>query len=339
MTSKISIAFDAMGGDYAPDEIIKGAVLACGDLAIKAHLVGDVNEIKRVLRDINNSGVDTSRCDIELHNATEEIDMGEKNPARAVKKAQNSSVVVANKLVASGEAQGVVAAGNTGAATAASLFELKRIPGFERPCIVCFIPTVKGVMFLIDAGSNIDSDPNHIYQNALIGNILAKDLLGAANPKLGLLNIGGEPGKGTQLYKDAFELIEANKDFNFIGNVEGKTIIYDNCDVAVCDGYAGNIHLKALEGGLKMFEEVLKNEAKKSIIGKVAGLMLKSIGVFDYIKGHFHPSSYGGAILGGVNGVSIIAHGGSNAEAIKNSARQAKRAIEADVVAKVKHSI
>lgn len=346
--TQIRIAFDAMGGDFAPDEIVKGAVLACKEYAIEAHLVGTISEITRVLKadgiSVPDGVADGSQLSchggtVVLHESTEEIDMGEKNPARAVKKAQKSSIVIANKLVADDRADAVVAAGHTGAATATALFEIKRIEGFERPCIVCFIPTVTGVMLLIDAGSNIESSPEQIYQNALIANVLGKGLLGADSPRLGLLNIGGEPGKGTDLYKRSYELIEQNKDFNFVGNVEGKTIVYDNCDVAICDGFVGNIHLKALEGGLKMFEEVLKNEAKKSLIGKLAGLALKSIGVFEHIKNHFHPSSYGGAILGGINGVVIIAHGSSDARAIKNSARQAIRAVQADVIKQQRESI
>ncbi len=349
---KISISFDAMGGDHAPDEIVKGAVLASRELKIKSHIVGKISEIKRVLIALGVSKAselsastesfviqDSSGLDLEIHEANDEIDMGEKNPARAVKKAVNSSIVVSNRLVAEGKADAVVAAGNTGAATAAALFGLKRIPGFERPCIVCFLPTIKGLMLLIDAGSNIESTANHIYQNALIGDILAKSLLGSSSPRVGLLNVGGEPGKGNALYKEAYELIEQNKDLNFVGNVEGKTIIHDNCEVAVCDGFVGNIHLKALEGGVKMFEQILKNKVKTNPIATLAAMTLKAVGVFDHIKNKLHPSSYGGAMLGGVNGIMMIAHGSSDAEAIKNAARQAKKAVEADVINQLKNSL
>lgn len=337
MSTQVTISFDAMGGDYAPREIVKGAVLACQEFSIKALLVGKKEDIGKEL-----AKHDTTGLDIEIFHADEEIDMGEKNPARAVRAAKNSSIMMANRLVAEGKADAVVAAGHTGAASASALFEQKRIPGFERPCIVCFIPTIASKMLLIDAGSNIESNLNQMVQNAIIGDIMARGLMNIEKPRVGLLNIGGEAAKGTELYKETYEELKKLSDqgkINFIGNVEGKTIIKGVCDVAIADGFAGNIHLKALEGGLRMFEELLRYEIKKSFFNTIAGMILKATGVFERIKKHFHPSSYGGALLGGINGVTIIAHGGSNAEAIKNSAQLAITAVESRIIDKVRESL
>lgn len=337
--SKIAIAFDAMGGDFAPFEIIHGAVLAAKDFGIKAILVGEKSRIDHTLSEIDHtSPFDIEDYDIEVLDAPDEITMDELNPARAVKRAQNSSIVLANKLVAEGKADAVVAAGHTGAASAAALFEIKRVKGFERPAIVCFIPTVNGVMLLIDAGANTYTTKEQMLQNVILGDVYAKTLLGVENPRIGLLNVGEEPGKGTELYKESYELIDEyskSNNLNFVGNVESKTIIHDICEVAVCDGFTGNIHLKALEGGLRMFELVLKNQAKKSFLGKLAGLTLKSIGVFNHIRDHFHPSSYGGALLGGINGNVIISHGSSDSRAVRNSAKLAIKAVEAGLISKL----
>jgi len=330
MTKQITLAIDAMGGDYAPLETVRGGVLAAKELGVKILLVGKTAEIQAVL------DKEGSHPNIEIVDAPEDIPMEEKNPARAVRKYINSSIVISNKLVADGKADAVIAAGHTGAATAASLFGLGRIPGFERPCICTLIPTSLGVMFLIDGGSNIEATAEQIHQNAIIGNILAKAYLKIEKPTIGLLNVGGEPGKGNELYKTTYELLAADSGLNFIGNVEGKTIIDGHCNVAVCDGFTGNIHLKALEGGLKMMAAAVKYEAKRSgPLAMLGGLLLQLSGAFDKIKFHFHPNSFGGALLGGLKHISIISHGSSNAEAIKNACKQAKLYAEMDVCKKV----
>ena len=331
---QITIAVDAMGGDYAPLEIVKGAILAARELGVKIILTGKEKQIQEIL---HAEGGCCGNLNIEVIDAPEDIPMDEKNPAKAVRRAKNSSVVIANRLVAEGKADAVVAAGHTGAATAASLFGLGRIDGFERPCICTVIPTIKSKMFLIDGGSNIETTPEQMVQSAIIGTILAKILFKQNNPRVGLLNVGEEEGKGTERYKQAYDLLKAEPRINFIGNVEGKTIIDDICEIAICDGFTGNIHLKALEGGLKAMAAAVQQQVKKSgPIGLLGGLLLKSSGAFDKIKDHFHPNSFGGALLGGVNGVSIISHGSSNAEAIKNACKHAKLLVENRVIEEVK---
>lgn len=332
--SPVRLVIDAMGGDYAPLETVKGGVLAAKELGVKIFLVGKKDEIQKILDEHG------THPNVEIVDAPEDIPMEEKNPARAVRKYVNSSIVVSNTLVAEAKADAVIAAGNTGAATAASLFGLKRIEGFERPCICTLIPTINSVMFLIDGGSNIEATAEQIYQNALIGDLLAKAYLKLESPRVGLLNVGGEPGKGNDLYKRAYEIIDADKNLNFIGNVEGKTIIDGDCDVAVCDGFTGNIHLKALEGGLRMMVSAIQYQAKKSgPIGLLGAFLLKVSGLFKRIKAHFHPNSYGGALLGGLNHISMISHGSSNAEAIKNACKQAKLYAEMDVCNKLRNAL
>lgn len=332
MSKKITIAIDAMGGDYAPNEIVLGAIAAARELNLKILLTGKKDQVDKLLHE--NHGC----ClDIEVIDAPEDITMDEKNPARAVKRAKNSSVVVANRLVAEGKADAVIAAGHTGAATAASLFSLGRIEGFERPCICTVIPTINSKMLLIDGGSNIESTPEQMRQSAIIGDILAKILFKQNKPRTGLLNVGEEEGKGTDRYKEAYDLLKAEARLNFVGNVEGKTIIGDICEIAICDGFTGNIHLKALEGGLKMMISAIQKQIKSTgPLEMLGGLLLKLSGAFDRIKDQFHPNSFGGALLGGLNGVSIISHGSSNAEAIKNACKHAKLLVENKVIEAIK---
>ena len=333
-----------MGGDYAPDEIVQGAILGARDFDVTVLLTGDEHKIKTVIDKLRKTDlkkfIDASPERIEIYHASDEITMDEKNPARAVRSSRNASVVRANTLVAEGNADAVIAAGNTGVATVASLFELKRLEGFERPCIATTLPMVGGgKMLLIDAGSNIEATPEQIVQNALLGKALAELLLAKPNARIGLLNIGEEPGKGPAIYKTSHELLSARNDINFVGNVEGKTIIRDICDVAVCDGFIGNIHLKALEGGLKMMSESFKAEFKSSPLGIIAALLLKISGSIERVKSQFDPNCYGGSLLGGLNHVSLISHGSSNAEAIRNACRHATELLDNKVIEHLKLSL
>lgn len=331
----VSISFDAMGGDNAPDEIVKGALLAVRELDIKTLIVGEKEAITKILKE---NAADFEKDNFEIIESGSVIEMGDSNPAKAIRQKKDSSLVIANKLVSEGKASAVISAGNTGAATAASLFEFKRIDGFDRPCICTLIPTNSGKMLLLDAGSNVSATAEQMHQVARLGSILAAALFNKESPKVGLLNIGEEPGKGNDLYKEVFDKLSADKVINFFGNVEGNYITKDICDVAVADGFTGNIHLKALEGGLKMMADSFKSEFNSSLLTKLAGFILKTQGSFDRIKDKFDPSSYGGAMLGGLNEISIISHGSSNAEAIKNAAKHAKLLIEADIINKIKTS-
>ena len=319
------IAVDAMGGDHAPGEIVHGAVIAAKEYKVGIHLVGIESILKQELE--KHSALDLP---IEIVNADEVIDMGEKQPANAVRRKSNSSIVVSMNQVASGKAHGVVAAGNTGAATAAALFCLKRIDGIERPCIGVVMPTKSKPFILADGGTNVDATPEQLVQNAIMGAALSKSLFKISDPRVGLLNIGEEPGKGNALYKDAFESLEKVEDLNFIGNVQGREVPEGVCDVCVCDGFVGNVFLKTTEGVVKMVVSMLREELTKDSLSKMGAFFAKDS--FYRLKKRLDYSEFGGAQLLGVRGVCVIAHGSSKHIAIKNAVRVAKEAVEGKTI-------
>ena len=253
------IAVDAMGGDYAPSEIVKGAVWAAHDYNVAIELVGQVDKIQEVLDVIAKKGiranrtgyfvgknikVDLSKLDIKLTQADEIIEMGEA-PGVAIRKKKNSSIVLTVDAVAKGSSDAVVAAGSTGAAMASSLFGLGRLKGIERPAIAATLPTRKEPVILIDAGANSACTPEMLFQFATMGSIFAKEVYNRENPKIGVMNIGEEEEKGNQLVKDTHKLLKENTiGLDFIGNIEGKEVFINKADVIVADGFAGNIVLK-----------------------------------------------------------------------------------------------
>ena len=318
------IAVDAMGGDHAPEEIIHGAVLAAKELGIPIQLVGPENILKQELQ--KHSALDLP---IEIIPSYEVIDMGEAQPATAVRRKPNSSIVVAMNQVASGKANGVVAAGSTGASASAALFCLKRIEGIERPCIAAVLPTQHKPVILVDAGANVEATSEQLVQNAIMGAALSKGLFKMQNPRVALLNIGEEAGKGNALVKETYELLKNNTQLNFIGNVEGKDVPEGICDVCVCDGFVGNVFLKTAEGIAKMVTMLLRKELTRDALGKIGALLAKDS--FYRLKRRIDYAEYGGAQLLGVKGACVIAHGRSQHIAIKNAIRVAKEASEADV--------
>lgn len=319
------IAVDAMGGDHAPTEIVHGAVIAAKEYKIGIQLVGVESILKKELE--KHSALDLP---IEIIPADEVVGMDEKQPASAVRRKTNSSIVVSMNQVASGKAHGVVAAGNTGAATAAALFCLKRIEGIERPCIGCVMPSKTKPFILADGGANVDATPEQLFQNAYMARALSKSLFKIENPTIGLLNIGEEPGKGSALYKETFELLEKAKDINFIGNVQGREVPDGVCDICVCDGFVGNVFLKTTEGIVKMVVSMLREELTKDSISKMGAFFAKDS--FYRLKKRLDYSEFGGAQLLGVRGVCVIAHGSSKHIAIKNAIRVAKEAVEGKTV-------
>lgn len=319
------IAVDAMGGDHAPGEIVHGAVIAAKEYKVGIQLVGIESILKQELE--KHSALDLP---IEIVPADEVIDMGEKQPANAVRRKANSSIVVSMNQVASGKAHGVVAAGNTGAATAAALFCLKRIDGIERPCIGVVMPTKSKPFILADGGANVDATPEQLVQNAIMGAALSKALFKVSDPRVGLLNIGEEPGKGNGLYKDAFESLEKVSDLNFVGNVQGREVPEGVCDVCVCDGFVGNVFLKTTEGVVKMVVSMLREELTKDSLSKMGAFFAKDS--FYRLKKRLDYSEFGGAQLLGVKGVCVIAHGSSKHIAIKNAVRVAKEAVEGKTI-------
>ena len=341
------IAVDAMGGDFAPEEIVKGAVWAAKDYNVAIELVGQVDKIQEVLDSIAKKGiksnrggyfvktikVDLSQLDIKLTQADEIIEMGEA-VGTAIRKKKNSSIVLAADAVAKGSSDAVVAAGSTGAAMASALFGLGRIKGIERPAIAATLPTLKDPVILIDAGANSESSAEMLLQFALMGSTFVEKVYNRPTPRVGILNIGEEEEKGNQLVKDAHKLLKDNTlGINFIGNVEGKELLYGDVDVVVCDGFVGNVALKTVEGCSMMLFKLIKEQFKSDIISMIVGLLAKPFMKRIYKKINYE--EFGGALLLGVKGITVISHGRSSSYAIKNAVRVAKEAVESGVCNKI----
>ncbi len=327
----MKIAVDAMGGDYAPAEVIKGALqVARNAPEVQIVLVGDEAAIRAVLDeqgDIPDS--------VTVRPATQTVEMGE-HPVQATRRKRDSSLVVAGMMVKNGEADATFSAGNTGAAMAIALLDIGRIPGIERPALGTSIPTIQGQALLLDAGANVDCSPRNLLQFALLGAIYAERVLKVLTPKIGLLNIGAEEGKGNGLTKEAYNLLRAAP-LNFLGNVEGKDVFEHAVDVVVCDGFAGNVLLKSGEGMAEMVFELLQREIDAD------PLITESLDVFEPIfrrlTQRVHYSEFGGAPLLGVNGGSFIGHGRSNAKAIASGLRTAITAAGSGYVQAIREAL
>ncbi|AEG59993.1 phosphate acyltransferase PlsX [Desulforamulus ruminis] len=322
------IALDAMGGDHAPMEIVRGARDAAQEFGIHILLVGDQDRIAKELNGEDAGGL------ISIVHAPEVVGMDE-HPVNAIRKKKKSSIVVATQLVKAGSADAVVSAGSTGAQMASSLFILGRIPGIDRPAISTLLPTSDGVVVLLDAGANVDCRTQHLEQFAMMGSLYAERVLGLPHPRIGLLNIGEEETKGNELTLAAYSLLK-KLDLNFVGNVEGRELFLGRSDVVVCDGFVGNVVLKAAEGLamglLGMFQQELGR--MEEVIGRERVLHL-----LGGLKRRMDYAEYGGAPLLGVDGVSVISHGSSRAKAIKNAIRVAKETVEQKLVPAIKANL
>ena len=306
----MKIAVDAMGGDFAPEQIVFGAVRAAKKYNCEIVLVGDEPKIREVLK--RESGWE--KLGITIHHTSQVIEMDE-HPADAVRTKKDSSVVVATRLVKDGECDAVLSAGSTGAAVTAAQLILKRIKGIGRPTIATPIPTTKGVTLMLDSGANVDSKPIHLVQSGMMGSIYAEYVFGIKNPRVGLLNIGEEETKGNEQAKETYPLLKAMKTINFCGNAEGRDIPKGNFDVVICDGFVGNVVLKFAEGLAKTIMKLIKEAIKDGgIMAKLGALLLMP--TLKKLGKRLDASEYGGAPLLGVNGVCIISHGSSNAKSI-----------------------
>ena len=311
----IKIAVDAMGGDFAPREVIKGALVVARESPnIHLVLVGDEESILAALE-----GQGETPSTVTLRHASQVIEMTEP-PAQAMRRKRDSSLVVSGLMVRDGEADATFSAGSTGAAMAIATLDIGRIPGIERPALATNIPTVQGKALLLDAGANVDCSARNLMQFALLGAIYAERVMGIPRPKLGLLNIGSEETKGNDLAKEVYRLLQMTS-LNFCGNVEGKDVFEHAVDVVVCDGFAGNVLIKSGEGMAEMVFELLQREVDSD------PRMQSSLDVFTPIFHRMiqrvHYSEFGGAQLLGVNGVSVIGHGRSDAKAIAGGIRAA----------------
>ncbi len=328
----MNVALDAMGGDFAPQIPVMGAVQAVKEFGINVTLVGKAEEIEK---ELNKYSFPKDR--IKVVHAENAVSM-EEQPSKAVK-IKNSSIKVGLELVKSGECDAFVSAGNTGAIMAISLFTAGRINGVERPAISTILPNLKGHTFLLDVGANVDCKPLHLLQFAVMGSAYAKYVLGDENPRVGLLNIGEEAGKGNEVTKEAYKLLaEAKgKGLNFVGNAEGRDIYSGKFDVIVCDGFVGNVALKLSESLAKILAKILKEEIEKHFISKIGSITLKPA-----IKGFRRRIDYaewGGAPLLGVKVPVIISHGSSNAKAIKNAIKTATQFVKSELNKRIEEEI
>lgn len=329
------IAIDAMGGDFAPDQVVKGAILAEKKYDCEMVLVGNEQKIKKILYKENPKW---EKGKISVVHASDVIEMDE-HPGATIRRKPDASIVVATRLVKEGKCDAVVSAGNTGAAVAAALLLLGRIKGIDRPAIATPMPNAKGsVTLLMDSGAQVDSKPKNLAQIAFMGSIYAKNIYGKKSPKVGLLNIGEESTKGNEQAQSTYPILENMHTINFGGNAEGRDIPAGNFDVVVCDGFVGNVVLKFAEGLatalVKLAKDAIKNGGLMAKLGAILLLpALKKIGK------DIDVSEYGGAPLLGVNGCCIISHGSSNAKAISNAIRQARDYVLNDVLNNIKENI
>ncbi|ESA33061.1 phosphate:acyl-(acyl carrier protein) acyltransferase [Leptolyngbya sp. Heron Island J] len=319
------IAVDAMGGDYAPAEIVAGAIRAREELDVEILLVGDPDKIRASVADSD------SLSRIEIVPAEGTIEMHEE-PLSALRKKRNASINVAMDMVRKGRADAVVSAGHSGAAMAAALLRLGRIKGIDRPAIGAVFPTqVAGKPVLIlDVGANVDCRPKFLEQFALMGSVYSEYAFGAKNPRVGLLNIGEEPSKGNDVAVQVHQTLSESTLINFVGNAEGRDVLSGDFDVVVCDGFVGNVLLKFAEAVGEVAMNILREELPRGILGKLGVLILK--GNLRRIKQRLDHAEHGGALLLGVNGVAVISHGSSNAPSIFNAIRLSKEAVDNGVI-------
>jgi glycerol-3-phosphate acyltransferase PlsX len=314
------IAIDAMGGDHAPQAVIEGALLAAPDFPGELILVGEPDSIKRELAKHRGAPA------FELAAASQVVPMHE-SPSAALRK-KDSSIAAAFEMMRRGEVQAVVSAGNSGAMMAVGMFVMGTLAQVARPAILVVVPSLEKGTVIVDAGANVDCKPRHLVQFGLMGSIYSDRVLGVPRPRVGVLSNGEENGKGNELTRAASELLAATS-LNYIGYVEGRDIFNGKVDVVVCDGFTGNIALKSMEGVASFAGEVLKSAFQKNISSKVGYLLSRKSLSEAYRRLDY--AEYGGAPLIGLDGVAIIAHGGSNPRAIKNAIRAAGEAVRQEI--------
>lgn len=315
-----------MGGDYAPQNVVEGAVSAVKELGVDITLVGIEEEIKKELSQYH---YPSSR--IELIHAPEVVGM-EEPAVTSIRKKKNSSISVGVNLLSGPPYDAFVSAGNTGAVVCASTVYLGMLPGVERPGIGLILPTLKSFSLLIDVGGNTDPKPQHLVQYAVMANIYAQHVLNIRNPAIGLLNIGEEEVKGTDFIKETHKLMSERLS-GFMGNIEANEIFSGKCDCIICDGFVGNVIIKVSESLVESAASLLRREIRKSPVALLGAVLMKSR--LSHIGKHADYSEYGGAPLLGVNGIVMISHGRSNPKAIKNAIRAAQREVEHNILSRL----
>lgn len=321
-SGRVAVALDAMGGDAAPVEPVRGALLAAAP-DLQVLLVGDAAEVREEV--VRQAGAVPGW--IEIVHAAERISSDE-DGARAVRAKPDSSVALACRLVGEGRAQAAVSAGHTGAMLAAATLYMRRAPGVIRPAIAVVIPSVRGPVVLLDAGASAEARPDHYPQFAMMGRLFSRDVLGVPEPSVGLLSIGEEEGRGTETVQAAFELLRETP--GFMGNVEGRDINRGRCDVVVTDGFTGNVVLKALEGAAWYLMTEMRSEVTRTIPGRIGALLVRPS--LRRMRHRVDPENYGGAYLLGVRGLAVIGHGNSSGQGIANAVLAAARGAREDLV-------
>lgn len=330
-SSQCRIVVDAMGGDFAPQNAVLGALEALKeDPSIELFLVGDQKQIQEVL-DSHKLQFDKNHI---IH-ASEVITMSD-TPTIALKSKPDSSIVVGAKYVKDKKADAFVSAGNTGAMMASSTLIIGRLPGVGRPTIGTFMPSEKGVVTIFDVGASVDSKARHLLEYAIMGSIFVKEIYGIEKPRVGVLSVGEEDTKGNEVSLCAFDLIKKTN-LNFAGNIEGRDIFKGTVNVVVCDGFVGNIILKFAESFVGLLKSKIKIYAEKSFLNKLRVLFMK--GTFKKVMKQFDYQTYGGVPLLGVKGISIIGHGSSSVLAMKNMVLRAKEMFDKKLTQKIEESI
>jgi glycerol-3-phosphate acyltransferase PlsX len=329
----MKIAIDAMGGDYAPEAIIHGGVEAtrAGRGECEVILVGDESRIKNYLA----RHFRVQELPISVVHASQKIDMSE-SPTVALRQKPEASINVAMRLQNEGKAQAVLSAGHTGAVMASAFFLLRTMKGVRRPAIGSLVPHAQGAALLIDVGANLEVRPAHLMQFGIMGDIYMKNVHGLLNPRVGILNIGSEESKGTEVMQKAYGLL-GECGINFIGNIEGRDIMSGEVDVIVCDGFTGNIVLKFAESFNGVYSKTLKRKIGKKVFSNLGAFFLRP--TFERLRRIYDYEEYGGAPLLGVNGTCIICHGNSTPKAIKNAVLEAMTMIQRDVNSKISHEL
>lgn len=325
----LKIAVDAMGGDFAPEVNILGAYEAALDNEIEIILVGNEDRIKEFL-----SEKKEIKGRISIYNTDDHILMDE-NISTAIRR-KNTSMRKAVELVREGKAQAVLSAGNSGAMMALSFLLLGKLPNVDRPAIATVMPCLKGHFILLDAGANVDCKAEHLIQFAFMGDAYHKALFNSKSPRIALLSIGEEGSKGNEATKEAFRVLQ-QANINFIGNIEGKDIFYGSADVVVCDGFVGNIVLKVGEGLAEALMKMLKREITDLITGRLGYMMIKP--AVKSFRKKVDYSEYGGALLLGIKGTSLICHGRSSAKAIKNAIKVASEMAKKEIYIRISESL
>ena len=322
----ITIALDAMGGDHGPSVVVPAALTAVERIdRLEAVLVGDSERIAAVL------GSRKRPERVRVHHAGEQVEMDEL-PAQALRTKRDSSMRVALDLVARGEADACVSAGNTGALLAISRFVLKTLPGIDRPAIISALPSRRGHTHVLDLGANVDPTPEHLFQFAVMGSTLVSAVHQLPDPRIGLLNVGEEEIKGHERVREAAQLI-ARSDLNYIGFVEGDGIFSGEADVVVCDGFAGNIALKSSEGAARMIGAMISGEFRRTGFNRIAGMLARP--VLRSVARRIDPRTYNGAIFVGLRGTVVKSHGRADAHSFTNAIREAVVEVENNVPARI----